>query len=49
VGSPSISAPALPAGADTEGLTDTEIKIGHTTPQSGTLADYGNIAGPSTR
>ncbi|MFN0029522.1 MAG: ABC transporter substrate-binding protein [Acidimicrobiales bacterium] len=34
-----------PAGwSDTEGLTDTEIKIGHTTAQSGTLADYGNIA-----
>jgi len=29
--------------SDTEGLTDTEIKIGHTTAQSGTLADYGNI------
>ena len=26
-----------------EGLTDTEIKIGHTTALSGTLADYGNI------
>jgi ABC-type branched-subunit amino acid transport system substrate-binding protein len=34
-----------PSGwSDTEGLTDTEIKIGHTTAQSGTLADYGNIA-----
>ena len=34
-----------PAGwSNTEGLTDTEIKIGHTTAQSGTLADYGNIA-----
>ncbi|MEA3214628.1 MAG: branched-chain amino acid transport system substrate-binding protein, partial [Acidimicrobiia bacterium] len=33
-----------PAGwSDTEGLSDTEIKIGHTTAQSGTLADYGNI------
>src|SRR3954451_11736352 len=30
--------------SNTEGLTDTEIKIGHTTAQSGTLADYGNIA-----
>ncbi len=29
---------------DTEGVSDTEIKIGHTTAQSGTLADYGNIA-----
>ncbi|MGD9754508.1 MAG: hypothetical protein AB7W59_26255, partial [Acidimicrobiia bacterium] len=36
---------ACPAGwSDTEGLTDTEIKIGHTTALSGTLADYGNIA-----
>ena len=25
-------------------MTDTEIKVGHTTAQSGTLADYGNIA-----
>ena len=34
-----------PAGwSDTEGLSDTEIKIGHTTALSGTLADYGNIA-----
>jgi ABC-type branched-subunit amino acid transport system substrate-binding protein len=34
-----------PAGwSNTEGLTDTEIKIGHTTALSGTLADYGNIA-----
>ncbi|MPY93850.1 MAG: ABC transporter substrate-binding protein [Acidimicrobiia bacterium] len=33
-----------PAGwSNTEGLTDTEIKIGHTTAQSGTLADSGNI------
>jgi branched-chain amino acid transport system substrate-binding protein len=30
--------------SDTEGLTDTEIKIGHTTAQSGALADYGNIS-----
>ncbi len=30
--------------SDTNGLTDTEIKIGHTTALSGTLADYGNIA-----
>ena len=29
--------------SDTEGLSDTEIKIGHTTALSGTLADYGNI------
>ena len=34
-----------PAGwSNTEGLTDTEIKIGHTHRPSGTLADYGNIA-----
>ncbi|MEZ5263913.1 MAG: ABC transporter substrate-binding protein [Acidimicrobiales bacterium] len=30
--------------SDTEGLSDTEIKIGHTTAQSGTLAIYGQIA-----
>ncbi len=29
---------------NTEGLTDTEIKIGHTTALSGTLAIYGQIA-----
>ena len=28
--------------SDTEGLTDTEIKIGHTIAQSGAAADYGN-------
>ncbi|MPY91487.1 MAG: ABC transporter substrate-binding protein [Acidimicrobiia bacterium] len=40
-----IDLSACPAGwSDTEGLTDTEIKIGHTTALSGTLADYGNIA-----
>jgi ABC-type branched-subunit amino acid transport system substrate-binding protein len=34
-----------PAGwSNTEGLTDTEIKIGHPTALSGTLADYGNIS-----
>jgi branched-chain amino acid transport system substrate-binding protein len=33
-----------PAGwSDTEGITDTEIRMGYTTAQSGTLADYGNI------
>ena len=33
-----------PAGwSNTEGLTDTTIKIGHTFPYSGTLAEYGNI------
>ena len=33
-----------PAGWNAqEGLTDTEIKIGHTFPYSGTLAEYGNI------
>ncbi|MPY92592.1 MAG: ABC transporter substrate-binding protein [Acidimicrobiia bacterium] len=32
-----------PAGwSDTEGLTDTTIKIGHTAPMSGPLADVGN-------
>jgi branched-chain amino acid transport system substrate-binding protein len=30
--------------SNTEGLTDTSIKVGHTTALSGTLADYGNIA-----
>ncbi|MPY91488.1 MAG: ABC transporter substrate-binding protein [Acidimicrobiia bacterium] len=40
-----IDLSACPAGwSNTEGLTDTEIKIGHTTALSGTLADYGNIA-----
>ena len=29
---------------DTGGVTDTEIRIGHTTAQSGNLAAYGNIA-----
>jgi branched-chain amino acid transport system substrate-binding protein len=34
-----------PAGwSNTEGLSDTEIKIGQAIAQSGTLADYGNIA-----
>ena len=34
-----------PAGwSETEGLTDTEIKIGQTLPQSGPAADYGNVA-----
>jgi branched-chain amino acid transport system substrate-binding protein len=33
-----------PAGwSETEGLTDTEIKIGQTLPQSGPAADYGNV------
>jgi branched-chain amino acid transport system substrate-binding protein len=40
-----IDMAACPSGwSNTEGLTDTEIKIGHTTALSGTLADYGNIA-----
>lgn len=30
--------------SNTEGLTDTQITIGHTTAQSGTLAVYGHIA-----
>ena len=33
-----------PGWSNTEGLTDTEIKIGTPPPLSGTLADYGNIA-----
>jgi branched-chain amino acid transport system substrate-binding protein len=34
-----------PAGwSDTEGVSDTEIKIGHTTALSGTAADFGNGA-----
>jgi branched-chain amino acid transport system substrate-binding protein len=33
-----------PSGwSETEGLTDTEIKIGQTLPQSGAAADYGNV------
>ena len=33
-----------PAGwSDTEGLTDTTIKVGHTGPQSGPVADAGNL------
>jgi branched-chain amino acid transport system substrate-binding protein len=33
-----------PAGwSNTEGLTDTNIKLGHTLAYSGTLAEYGNI------
>jgi branched-chain amino acid transport system substrate-binding protein len=33
-----------PSGwSDTEGLSDTEIKIGQTIPQSGPAADYGNL------
>jgi branched-chain amino acid transport system substrate-binding protein len=40
-----IDLSTCPAGwSNIEGLTDTEIKLGHTTAQSGTLADYGNIA-----
>jgi branched-chain amino acid transport system substrate-binding protein len=40
-----IDLSACPDGwSATEGLTDTEIRVGHTTAQSGTLADYGNIA-----
>ena len=30
--------------SDTGGITDTEIRVGHTTAQSGNLAAYGNIA-----
>jgi branched-chain amino acid transport system substrate-binding protein len=40
-----IDLSTCPSGwSNTEGLTDTQIKIGHTTALSGTLADYGNIA-----
>jgi len=40
----SIDLTKCPAGwSDTEGLTDTEIKIGQTLPQSGVAADYGNV------
>ncbi len=40
-----IDLAACPKGwSDTEGLTDTEIKIGQTIPLSGTASDYGNIA-----
>jgi branched-chain amino acid transport system substrate-binding protein len=40
-----IDLSACPAGwSATEGLSDTEIRVGHTTALSGTLADYGNIA-----
>ena len=35
---------ACPSGwSNTEGLTDTNIKLGHTLAYSGTLAEYGNI------
>ena len=30
--------------SDTAGITDTEVRVGHTTAQSGNLAAYGNIA-----
>ena len=40
-----IDLSTCPAGwSNTEGLTDTQITIGHTTAQSGTLAVYGQIA-----
>ncbi|MPY91714.1 MAG: ABC transporter substrate-binding protein [Acidimicrobiia bacterium] len=40
-----IDLSACPAGwSDTEGLTDTTIKIGQAIAQSGTFADYGNFA-----
>jgi branched-chain amino acid transport system substrate-binding protein len=32
-----------PGWSETEGLTDTEIRFGHTLPQSGPAADYGNV------
>lgn len=38
-----------PSGwSETEGLTDTEIKIGQTLPQSGPAADYGNVGRAKT-
>ncbi|MPY93049.1 MAG: ABC transporter substrate-binding protein, partial [Acidimicrobiia bacterium] len=38
-----IDLTACPPGwSDTEGLTESEIKIGHTAPLSGTAADFGN-------
>jgi branched-chain amino acid transport system substrate-binding protein len=40
-----IDLSACPPGwSDTEGLTDTEIKIGNPTALSGTAADFGNLA-----
>jgi branched-chain amino acid transport system substrate-binding protein len=40
----SIDLTKCPAGwSDTEGLTDTEIRFGHTLPNSGPAADYGNV------
>ncbi|MDH4145164.1 MAG: ABC transporter substrate-binding protein [Acidimicrobiia bacterium] len=40
-----IDLSACPADwSDTEGLTDTSIKIGGTSPLSGTAADFGNVA-----
>ncbi|MCC6436487.1 MAG: ABC transporter substrate-binding protein, partial [Acidimicrobiales bacterium] len=40
----SLDLGTCPAGwSDTEGLTDTQIKIGQTLPQSGAAADYGNV------
>ncbi|MGD9750612.1 MAG: ABC transporter substrate-binding protein [Acidimicrobiia bacterium] len=40
-----IDLTTCPAGwSDTEGLTDTEIKIGNPTALSGTAADFGNIS-----
>jgi len=45
VGGFSIDLSACPAGwSDTEGLTNTQIKLGMTAPLTGPMADYGNIA-----
>ncbi|MPY93230.1 MAG: ABC transporter substrate-binding protein [Acidimicrobiia bacterium] len=33
-----------PGWSDTEGVSDTEVKIGQALPLSGTYADYGNVA-----
>jgi branched-chain amino acid transport system substrate-binding protein len=40
----SINLGACPAGFDTEGLSDTSIKIASATPLSGAVADYGNLS-----
>ncbi len=37
-----------PGWSDTEGITDTEIKIGKASPQSGIGADFGNVAKNAT-
>lgn len=39
-----INLGACPAGFDTEGLSDTSVKIASATPLSGAVADYGNFS-----